>query len=326
MKGIFKFFLLILFLTANGCKKDKSEVEIQQEKLDNWMKQSVNVWANSHGYLVDRTSSGIYFISINESQGHKPTKEEFALVHFSIKTIDGKPLTTDSIEVAKASKIYKFDYCYGPILLSLSSSNTSALSEAILKMHEGSTARMLFTSEKGGAFLRKKNTPIEPIDLTLKLEKIYSTSDEYELGVINKYVSSYYSNPIHQDTYLVYQKLVEEPNNQVVKQQEYLNIDYMIWNLNNQLLGTNIVDSAKAYNVYDETKDYLYYPYSYQVGSSKVISAFSNLTMNMKYGESISSVFTSKYGYGENGSEFISGYCPLKVYIKIVWEPVLWKK
>lgn len=324
MRKLIQLFLVVLTLVNSACKKNESEVEIQQSKLDSWVEQTINPWASSNGYIVEKTTNGVYYVPIVQGQGIKPTKEDFVLVHFSVRKLDGELLATDSMEVAKSNGIYSYHNYYEPILISLSSPTNSLICDAILKMREGGTARILTTSEKINVLTRTSKKQIELFDITLKLQKIYKTSDEYEFGLFDKAIGLYFKNPIYIDQGFAYEKIIQQPGDSIIKLNDPVEIWFMCWGLNNQLLDTNIADSAKVYGVYDDAESARYGSLFIHASTNDVNSTILQLLMKMKYSESIMSVYTSKYGLKDQGSISIPGYCPLRMYIKLASKPYYW--
>ena len=92
---------------------------------------------------------------------------------------------------------------------------------------------------------------------------------------------------------------------------------------------TNIADTAKIWGLYSDGATYSPQEVKFAsdstaltMGGSNVISGFSQTIWHMHPFESAEGIFTSKFGYGVNGSgKRIPGYEPLVFEIDIVAKP-----
>jgi len=310
----FVLLVFILFI-IQSCTKKNDEVDQNQVELDKWVEENVSPWANLNGYDLEKTSSGLYYVSIQEGLGSTPTVNDYALVSVTVKKLDGSVFETDSFEVAKANDIFDFRKYYAPKLYSIKNLNKSKFAESILKMKEGEKARILYTLS---------NSVIIALDVTIELLKVYHTSEAYESELINSYLTNQMQNSQVIEDGIYIKKVETNSNGNSIAEYDRVKVSYMVWYLNNQLMDTNIEDSAKANGIYNPSLSYT--PLDVSVGSEAFISGFNTTILNMKYGESAYSVFSSKFGYGADGiSYYLPSFCPLKMYVKILPNEIIVK-
>ncbi|MBQ0006205.1 MAG: hypothetical protein KBS57_02230 [Alistipes sp.] len=101
-----------------------------------------------------------------------------------------------------------------------------------------------------------------------------------------------------------------------------INASISLWYIGRYLDGvifdTNIKDTAKFYNIYNDSKSYNALSFTYArdstsaVSNNNMVTGFSHaIRFTRNYGDHCKTFFTSDYGYNASGKDKIPGYEPL---------------
>ena len=326
----------IIILAAAGCAKERYQSSNDQAKL------YLESWLKLNHPDAKKTDLGTYVLDETPGTGAAYNGEDYVMVNYTIRSIDGTISTTTSEKTAQQLGTYLVSNYYGPRVWY---AGEDKLSVGVMDMLEGMKIggkkttlipSWLMTNE------RKKNKEdyfketvkdatslIYEVTLESISKDILKTQIEdieaYNLknfGKVDSLVTGFYKittkEPVDTTAYPV---------------DTTVYINYIGRLLNGVVFDTTEKDTAKKYGIYNYSKTYE--PVKIIWGekedeikmetngsTSAPIGGFQKLLWNMRRHEAASAVFTFGYGYSTSGSgSSIPGYAPLRFDIEITEKP-----
>lgn len=327
-----------------SCAKSESTSDNDAYKsyLDAWME------VNHPG--VEATGTGIYVIDNQEGDGKAYNDEDYAIVRYTMRDLDGNITSTSEEAIAKQLGSYNQSYYYGPVTWYTGKASTSAyaipvgVDDMLKDMKAGGVKTAVIPSwlmtysryGKDSEYFNHK-TDYDNVVYTLTLEGFTNDILAAQVDSIEAYGKKYLGG-IDSLSYGFYYKELEEPTDtNAFPSDTTVYIDYIGRLLNGQVFATTIKDTAKKYGLYSSSTTYeptgitwgedysdleMVSSSSSSSSSSSMITGFSRTLWEMReYGHSIG-VFVSGFGYGYSGSgSTIPAYAPLSFEIWLVDEP-----
>ena len=137
------FTAIILFSAAAilmvACNKEDDRIEEEQIKLREYLEQM--------GYSeTEPTSSGLYYVVLQESEGPSPVRSDFVTINFTGRLIDGTVFDTSDREYAIANGVERDDKLYGPYKFLMENMTIAGMREGMTMMNEGEISRIIIPS------------------------------------------------------------------------------------------------------------------------------------------------------------------------------------
>ncbi|MCD8313501.1 MAG: FKBP-type peptidyl-prolyl cis-trans isomerase [Bacteroidales bacterium] len=150
--------------------------------------------------------------------------------------------------------------------------------------------------------------------------------NQYQIDSIESYFYRKYKTRDSAYTGFYYKSLDAPITEVVYPDDTTIYVNYIGRLLNGQVFDTNIDDTAKVWNLYDDTNTYEPAAVNWSsdssavtLSSSDVITGFGSIITRMGWHEKAVGVFYSNLGYGSSGSGYlIPPYAPLEFEIRIV--------
>jgi FKBP-type peptidyl-prolyl cis-trans isomerase len=127
-----------MLILSPSCNKEDERMEQENIKLLEYLEQM--------GYTsVEPTSSGLYFVVLEASEGISPVRTDYVNINFTGRLVDGTIFDTSDRSLAIANNIER-DKLYGPFKFLLETMTIAGFREGLLMMKEGEIARIIIPS------------------------------------------------------------------------------------------------------------------------------------------------------------------------------------
>ena len=292
---------------------EEQQLAVQEEgnrKLEEEF-ETLYYYLKENKIRTEPTTSGLYFISLEEGKGKKPQAGEMCSVYLTVKQLDGKELFTNYDENPLAIEFGKeFD--------------TKGLMEGLGMMREGGKAFLIVPSEIGvGPGGKEGVPPFTTITYEVKLDKIKTIEEvkkdraEQKLLIeqqdqqrkdeeqfrINSYLQGkgLQTTPLESGLYFV-QTL--EGEGSYPGDGDIVKVHYVLQTTEGKILQS-------SYNQ-DQTFDF-------ELGTGAVIQGWEEAVRLMKKGSKATIIVPSKLGYGSKArNKDMPAYTPLVFDLELV--------
>jgi FKBP-type peptidyl-prolyl cis-trans isomerase len=175
---------MLLTITLLGCEKDNSqELKDREARL---LKQ----YLEENNITVEPTSSGLYYLEIEEGTGTQPADDYLVDFDYTIELIDETVIGTSDEELAQEKEIYSEGILYGPVRVFVGYSGIPGLNEGLKLMKEGGKATLILPSSING--LGSRATALSPSYsthiYTIELINAFDDPDRFQTDQIAKYL------------------------------------------------------------------------------------------------------------------------------------------
>ncbi|MDR3286139.1 MAG: FKBP-type peptidyl-prolyl cis-trans isomerase [Prevotellaceae bacterium] len=314
--------ILLLALTSMimmSCAKEEQEsIEAIQDRL---LKSYITV---VHKDTIQPTALGYYVIKISEGTGATPKQGDWVKWEQTQRSLDETVLGVtekDQAIIYGLYNVYMQTMHYVPNYGWLDELYMArCLADIFPQMKEGAKYRLIVPPRLlsvAGSSSQQSGYASYILDITL-CEVIESPQD-YELAQVTDYRDTYYPEITDTLIYGMYYKTtfiapdttwtvdtagvsvpIEKDTTSAVSGKTVY-VTYVGRFLDGFVFDTNIIDSAKAHNIYDATLTYD--TLSFTIGSgSSVIYGFDKIVQQLKTGDAGIGFFRSEWGYGINGN------------------------
>lgn len=332
-------------LLLGGCAKnpDTEANAAAKRYFDAWMK--VN-YPNAAA-----TGIGIYIVEETAGTGNAYNSEDYVMLQYSIRDLDG--IISDSNTEALAKQLGSYDktHYYGPAVFQVSA-EYAGLEASLSGMRIGGRRKvvvpgwlMSIARYTSAAEYLQHETGLENAIYDIQLCDFASDINKWEVdsivGYVAKYMEGIDSTYVGGDTTahkygFYYQLLRESPDTVTIRPDSTFYINYTGRLLNGQVFDTTIADTAKVHGIYDASRTYA--PVSCTKGekytevkinveasttssASTVINGFGGAIFLMQPYEKARTVFYSPLGYKTTQQGIIPPYSPLRFDIELVDNP-----
>jgi hypothetical protein len=317
MKKLNLLLILPSILLMSCAKEETESIETVQDRL---LKSYITV---VHLDTLQPTSLGYYVIKISEGTGATPKIGDWIKWDQVQRSLDETVISvtekTDAIKYGQYSADMQTVH-YVPNYAYLDENYvTQCLLDIFPKMKAGAKYRLFVPARlmnpKGGSVQSGYQSYI--LDITLR--EVIESPQQYELNQVLDYRSTYYpeitiSDSIknglyYKTTYLapdtvwqldsdgILQPILKDTTSAVKDKTVY--VTYVGRFLDGFVFDTNIIDSAKAHNIYDPSRSYD--TLSFVIGGGSVVEGFDKMVQQMKTGDKGIAFFTSEWGYSVYG-------------------------
>jgi FKBP-type peptidyl-prolyl cis-trans isomerase 2 len=290
----------------------------------------------------DATASknGIYVLSDEAGDGEAYNGENYVIVDFTIKSLDGTIVSTTSKATAQQIGSYDPSYYYGErVWLVADNSLQVGINDMIEDMSIGETKTALIPSWLFTT--KRRSSASDYLDHTQDASSyIYTvtlrdfTDDIVAREVENceSYLADTMNVSIDTTSFGFWLYSVDQPDTNSFPTDTIIYINYVGRVVpGGHVFDTNIADSAKVYDLYSASTTYSatevdlaedYSSYTFGSEGSTMISGFAHAISLMHPYEHAITVFISPFGYGSSGSgSKIPPYASLRFDIWAVDEP-----
>jgi FKBP-type peptidyl-prolyl cis-trans isomerase FkpA len=176
--------LLAVFVFACGDKDDN----LGKEKELRLLKQ----YLESQNIQKEPESSGIYYISLEEGNGDRPGRNDWAIIKYTARLINDRIFDTTDEEMARRNNIFSSSIMYGEKRLSLEQLGLRGVLEGILLMREEEKARFIIPSHMAyGSTGTGAIPPYSTLIYDIELVRVIKDPQAYEQKLINDYIDLY---------------------------------------------------------------------------------------------------------------------------------------
>ena len=328
-------FLAALAALAVSCKKDDSN------KVDNTAAATkFEAWIRANYPDATKTGLGAYITYDRAGTGKEigtSDDNQFVLLEFTKKTLDGTISGYTYESVAKQLAEYNPTYLYGARAINRASSqNMAALDESLCGMRVGGERTLAIPGwltryvSYGSAEEYFKNVNGTDVILEFKVVDAFNDITEYESSEIEKYIKEQglELEKFKNDTVGFYYLTTKAPE----LDRDFVNDDTLHINYTGMRLDGQIFDSSIRNTCVDAGLDIdgrtfnpvqVIYNTEYgsiTFGSGSAINGFSMALAKLHPGECATVIMSSELAYGISGGDdtgLIPGYCPLRFDIQI---------
>lgn len=329
MKRYTEFSLVATaFLSLSSCAVETSEsnAELSKKTFDAWM-------IENHYDHIQPTDVGIYILEDIPGTGNLVEDEMFIYVNQVKMTLDGTISSHNSeklaIQLGTWDKFKRYtptvwntanlDYGLRDMILGANITDKKGTGGMRVGGHRKAIIVPWLKSPTTGKEIASDGTvyiyDIEITDATNdiiqhQVDSLESFKRHYQGGILADIDSTYFG---------FYAKCF--PTTEVQNDTIAINASISLWYIGRYLDGvifdTNIKDTAKFYNIHNDSKTYTALSFTYVRDSSVVsgnstVAGFAHaLRFARNYGDHCKTFFTSDYGYQSSGKGSIPGYEPL---------------
>lgn len=302
MKRIVFSLVASVFLFA-ACAEKESESARQ------WEERVLGAYMRTHyaDLLADtlrQQASGMYIITLKKGNGPIPNDSSLIEFNTTIRTFSGMLASTTYEAKARLENTYTDAMHYAPAYTFYSWSLLPGVKEALGKMNEGDSTRLIIPSwlayGSSGTTGISGNTTLV---CDLKLEKVVKIKDAiaYEQQQIAAYMAA---NPgfVPLDTFQnIYWKTIvpSDTTDYIAEKGNNFAYRYAGFFLDGHVFESSIDSIATAHGI-TVTNDGL--ARTAKVGSSGLIKALENVMLYMSRKQTVVVIFTSEYAYGNYGN------------------------
>lgn len=317
MKKIILLLVLPSILLMSCAKEETESIETVQNRL---LKAYITV---VHLDTLQPTALGYYVIKISEGTGAKPKAGDWVKWDQVQRSLDETVISvtekTDAIKYGSYNaKMQTMHYVsnYGYL-----DENYMAicLADIFPQMKAGAKYRLFVPARLMSPKVGSTQSGYQSYILDITLREVIENPDKYELKQVTDFRNLYYPEitdtikygMYYKKTYVapdtvwqldsdgVLQPIVKDTTSAVSGKTAY--VTYVGRFLDGFVFDTNIIDTAKAHNIYDPSRSYdtLSVPIG---GDGKVIFGFEKIVQQLKTGDKGITFFISQYGYGVAGN------------------------
>ena len=263
--GIHLIILSLIITLGYSCKKEKSDEEIEQEKISSYLSKA--------GKTMAPTKSGLYYESVTEGTGAALGSTDYLIFKYRVFNLDGVLLETSNKTEADTLKIYPAALFDGPLKLSIKSLKSKGLVEGLMMMKEGAKASMIMPSNLN----YYDNVPrIFEVELVKVIHDIVA----FEKQSIASFLDTIKNTVIDSASGMYY--IERSPGiNQEPLLGDTVEVSYTLRFTDGRII--------------DENPKYIF-----KIGSENIIEGFTNGVKRMKTGTEATMIIPSSYGYGSN--------------------------
>jgi FKBP-type peptidyl-prolyl cis-trans isomerase FkpA len=188
MRMIFTRYILVLLpaIFFFACNNDDNTL-LKEKEL-----RLLRQYLDSHNIDQEPESSGIYFISLNEGSGKQPSRDDWVIINYTARLIDGRIFDTTDEEVAKRNNVHFASVIYGERRMNLAFMGIKGVLEGLMLMKEESKARLIIPSHLAYGSTGTGSVPAySTIIYDIELVKVISDPEAYEIQLINDYLGLY---------------------------------------------------------------------------------------------------------------------------------------
>jgi len=301
-----------------SCSKEVTESSDSIEKRI--LEAHIKVVYNN---TIQPTASGLYIINTKVGTGTPVKNSGGVFVRFSTLDLQNNYLSTSFDSVAKLVGGYADSTYYGPILFEMGNyTMIKGLEEAMLKLREGSKARVIIPSwlsdyNYQGSSRVNNTTQIYDIEVLRVVDSI----PLFQLDTLKAYSKKYYGG-IDTLSKGYYFKTLKSGIGDTLKSSETISYWYVGRLLDGFVFDTNIEDTARKYNIYNPLKTGGYVALNTTLqdldnSDGSIIKGIAKTFLNMKHGGKAVTFFSSDWGYGSTQMPF-GKLQPLCFYVEVV--------
>lgn len=305
--------LPFLFLS---CADEKSVgVEtIQKNLLEAYM---VVTYGEDRTAWPAQADMGYYYIPLRSTGGTSaPADDKWIRYDITSVAQDGTLVYTTFADIAKQHNVFSYFTHYTPEYYAMGDDYgyiPKGIADA-LKNHTkvGDSIRLILYPDlmAGSAYLPTINTG-KPVVLDIAVRDVVTLPQAQEEADLLDYKHANYPMAAAlkgesgaDTTGIFFQELIPQPvaDDIVIEETDTVWVKYTGRYLDGYMFDTNIIDSARAHNIYS------YAPSKYEangmqfvIGSGEAVKGFDEALKNMKVGSSAVVMFTSSWGYGVLG-------------------------
>lgn len=326
-----KRLVYILFLTSAAvcmffsCAKDKNETEEETSK------RILNSWLLVNGYGdVTPTYSGNYILSDEEGSGDMLVDSIFVMVNYYTASMSGTYSAYTQEDLAIQMGTWSKTGRYTPKIWYLPYQGVGVRD---ILIGQGTGTDRTGGMRTGGArcavvvpWAKNPSTgkPVSHSDYTpliYDIEVVDYTTDiyDYQIRHVEQFIEE--NNWTERDSVyygLYMENTLTDPEKDTIADGTSISLWYVGKYLDGQVFDTNIKDTARFYDIYDESRSYssssitFYQDSSSIMENSSYVKGFTLAVNRMRrYGDRCHTAFISTWGYGEEGNGDIPGYTPL---------------
>ncbi|MDR0660051.1 MAG: FKBP-type peptidyl-prolyl cis-trans isomerase [Prevotellaceae bacterium] len=304
------FIALLLSSCAN--EKSTSSEAIEKDLLDAYM---VVKYGEDRSLWPAQADMGYYYIPLR-STGNVTKPQDDSWIKYDISSIsqDGILIYTSVADVAKDFNTFSYFTHYTPEYYIMGDNYgyiTNGLADAMKNyIAVGDSVRLIMYPSLIGldTYLPSINTG-KPVTMDITVKNVVPLPLETEESELVSFKENHYSTAVslkgesgNDTTNIYFQELIPPTGDVIVEDKDTVRVFYTGRYLDGYMFDTNIIDSAKKYNIYS------YNPTKYDpeglrviIGNSEVVNGFEAGIKNMKLGSSAVVFFTSAWGYGNAG-------------------------
>jgi FKBP-type peptidyl-prolyl cis-trans isomerase 2 len=321
MKKQIWLLTLTSIILMSSCAKEKSEpLEDIQDRL---LQSYITV---VHLDTLQPTALGYYVIKISEGTGATPKKGDWVKWEQTQRSLDETVISTTEETVARQYGLYNANMQtvhYVPNYGYLDEAYMfRVLADAFPNMKEGAKYRLITPPRllnSTGSSSQASGYTSYILDVTLR--EVIESPQDYEFDevlvyrAINypeinvsdslKYGMYYKTTHVAPDTVWTVDTLgfplpiVKDTTSATEGKTVY--VTYVGRFLDGFVFDTNIIDTAKAHNIYDPTKSYD--TLSFTIKGGNMVEGFDKIVQQLKSGDTGIGFFTSEWGYGVMGKD-----------------------
>jgi len=319
MKKLVLLLVLPSILLMSCAKEETEPVEAVQDRL---LKSYITV---VHLDTLQPTALGYYVIKINEGTGATPKTGDWVKWDQTLRYLNETVLTVTEKTAAIQYGLYSANMQtvhYAPSYNLLDENYIAqCLADIFPQMKAGANYRLFvpprLLSPKGGS----SQSGYESYILDITLREVITDPQQYELDQVEDYRDTYYPEIVDSikhgmyfkttfaapdtvwqaDSIGVLQPILKDTTSAEDGKTVY--VTYVGRFLDGFVFDTNIIDSAKAHNIYDASRSYD--TLSFEIGnrgSGGVVVGFEEIVKQLKTGDKGIGFFISEWGYGIYGS------------------------
>ena len=327
IKYIFLATILLSGLLATACAVTPEEDS--NYSTDRVMKAWLNVnypGVNTYG------DTGAYVLEMEPGNGPSVGDSAYVWAHYVKRSLDQTIKSTNIRQLAEQLGSYSATAYYGSDIWQVDQGYLPDALETILKkMRGGGHAKIalpISASSHNSAIYTAFNSTSESenliIDLTI--DTVMTDIYDYQERTMKAWFLEHYASTDTITEGLYFKKLdKKESESDTIAEGNSVSVRYIGRLLNGTVFDTNIEDTAKFYRIWKSDGSYTglsinFYKSDETKWSSEnsVVDGFGKAVMHMNYGETAVTVFNSKLGYKEKGSNpSIPEYSPLFFWLYV---------
>ncbi len=323
----------IVLAAAAGCAKTDETSSNEQSKI------YIDAWVEKNYPDATVEGNGIYVLEDTPGTGETYNGEDYIVLSYTIRSMDGTISSTVDEDTAKQVGTYDETYTYDMRIWYVAGENiTVGLEDMLTGMSIGETKKALIPSwlmvterrDNADEYFKhtsSSSTVVYEITLLDFTDDIYA----WQIDKIEDYIGKTYGS-LDSLSYGYYYKQLSAPTDSLPTDTT-IYINYIGRLLNGKVFDTTIKDTAKKYGLY--SADDTYEPVEITLAEDEsditmtidddetsIITGLQKMLAGMGAYEKGESIFISGYGYGASGSgNTIIGYAALRFEVEVTDEP-----
>lgn len=305
------FFLLsVAWVLLASCSQKTTSYDETDELV------RFNAYRKVH-YPDARKLSDYAFMQVLQSNpgGEKVQVDKWLYFDYWALNLDGVYLGTNVADKARLYGQYSSQMYCVPAYMKVSVDKFgNEVYEALREAHIGDEIVIGLTASKAKALGLWTNADNLSALFFIVPRQVIEDPAQHEETLVADYLNK---NPGFEKHDSVYRKVVEVGKGDEVAEQSTVWVQYEIYSLSGYLFDTNIAEVAQRYGIYSSSRSYTLLSFKASE-DSKLIRAFSGLTVGLKTGTKLQAVIPSALAYKQAGRNPIRPYEPLFVSMSIV--------